>query len=116
MDETGAGMGEGATLNVPLPAGSGDAELLEAFERKLVPAALAFGPDFVLISAGFDAHKDDPLGGMAVTAEGFAGLTRIVRRIADDCCEGRIVSVLEGGYDPDALAESAVAHVSALAD
>ncbi len=116
VGETGAGKGEGTTLNVPLPAGSGDAELIEAFERKLVPAALAFGPDFVIVSAGFDAHKDDPLGGMAVTAEGFAELTRIVRRIADECSEGRIVSVLEGGYDLDALAESAVAHVGALTD
>ena len=115
-DETGDGEGEGTTLNVPLAAGSGDAEFAEAFERVLVPAALAFRPDFVLVSAGFDAHEDDPLGGMAVTAEGFAGLTRIVRRIAEECCEGRIVSVLEGGYDPDALAESALAHVRALAD
>ncbi len=113
-DETGTGAGLGTTLNVPLPAGAGDAELTRAFVEKLEPAARAFKPDFVLVSAGFDAHADDPLGGLKVTAEGFGGLTRIVRRIADAHCRGRLVSVLEGGYDLAALAASVESHLRAL--
>ncbi|HEY3324491.1 MAG TPA: SUMF1/EgtB/PvdO family nonheme iron enzyme [Planctomycetota bacterium] len=113
-DETGAGKGKGFKINVPLPRGSGDKEYIEAFETKLKPAALAFKPDFVLISAGFDAHERDPLGGMKVTAEGYAELTRIVRKIAGECCSGRIISVLEGGYDLQGLADSVEAHIRAL--
>lgn len=113
-NERGTGEGEGYTINVPLPAGSGDGEFIGAFRDKLEPAALAFRPDLVLISAGFDAHADDPIGGMNVTAEGFAELTRIVRGIADTCCNGRIVSVLEGGYSLEGLADSVEAHVRAL--
>jgi acetoin utilization deacetylase AcuC-like enzyme len=112
--ERGAGKGEGTTLNVPLPAGAGDAEIRKAFEEKLKPAALAFKPDFVLVSAGFDAHRDDPLGGLSVTAEGYAALTRIVREIAETCCGGRLVSFLEGGYNLEALADSVEAHVRVL--
>ena len=112
--ERGEGDGLGTTLNVPLPAGSGDREYRQAFEQKLKPAALAFEPDFVLISAGFDAHQDDPLGRMQVTAKGFAELTRTVEAIARRCCRGRCVSVLEGGYDLDGLAASVEAHVRVL--
>lgn len=113
-DEKGSGEGVGYTVNVPLPAGSGDAQFGKAFQEKLRPVALAFEPDFVLISAGFDAHAADPLGGMEVTAEGFADLTRIVKEIADTCCDGRIVSVLEGGYSLEGLADSVEAHIRAL--
>jgi acetoin utilization deacetylase AcuC-like enzyme len=81
-----------------------------------VPAALAFSPDFVLISAGFDAHKDDLLGGMRVTAQGFAQLTQTVKEIAEKCCEGRLVSVLEGGYGLDGLAASVEAHIKVLTE
>ncbi|MCK4375282.1 MAG: histone deacetylase [Candidatus Brocadiae bacterium] len=112
--EQGAAEGKGYTINVPLPAGSGDAEFTRALQEKLKPAALAFKPDFVLISAGFDAHEADPLGGMRVTSEGFAELTRIVKGIAEKCCQGRLVSVLEGGYDLKALADSVEAHIRVL--
>ena len=112
--EVGAGPGKGLTINVPLPAGAGDAEFKKAFVAKLRPVAVAFRPDLVLISAGFDAHTDDPLGGMAVTTAGYADLTGIVKNIAERCCRGRIVSVLEGGYDLGALAASAEAHVRVL--
>jgi acetoin utilization deacetylase AcuC-like enzyme len=112
--ETGTGAGAGTKRNVPYPAGTGDAEIRKSFEETLAPAALAFKPDFVLISAGFDAHRDDPLGGCAMTAEGYAALTRIARGIAETCCRGRLVSTLEGGYHLDALAESVEAHVRAL--
>ena len=113
-EQHGAGKGTGATLNAPLPAGSGDRDFLRAFSEKLVPAAGQFRPDFVLVSAGFDAHRDDPLGGMGVTTEGFAEMTRIVKRIAEEHCQGRLVSVLEGGYDPDGLAASVEAHLRIL--
>jgi acetoin utilization deacetylase AcuC-like enzyme len=112
--EKGEGKGLNSTINVPLPAGSGDEEYVKAFEEKLRPAALAFGPDFVFISAGFDAHEDDLLGGMKVTADGFAELTRIVKSIAQRCCNGRIVSVLEGGYHLGGLAASVEAHIRVL--
>jgi acetoin utilization deacetylase AcuC-like enzyme len=97
-----------------LPVGSGDSVYLEAFEEKLRPAALAFSPDFVLISAGFDAHEDDLLGGMKVTAQGFAQLTEIVKAIAQKCCDGRLVCVLEGGYHLAGLAASVEAHIRVL--
>ncbi|NIN01699.1 MAG: SUMF1/EgtB/PvdO family nonheme iron enzyme, partial [candidate division Zixibacteria bacterium] len=112
--EKGGGKGLNYNINVPLPAGSGDADYVRVFKEKLEPAALAFSPDFVLISAGFDAHKDDLLGGMKVTAQGFAELTQIVKAIAEKCCEGRLVSVLEGGYHPDGLAASVEAHIQVL--
>jgi acetoin utilization deacetylase AcuC-like enzyme len=82
--------------------------------KKLEPAAARFAPDLVLISAGFDAHRDDPLGGMKMTAEGYADLTRIVKRIARASARWRIVSVLEGGYDLEGLAASVEAHLRAL--
>lgn len=112
--EKGAGKGLGYNINVPLPAGSGDKEFRRAFREKLVPAALRFSPDFILISAGFDAHEDDPLGGMKVTAKGYGELTRIVKELADKCCKGRIVSLLEGGYNLEGLADSVEAHIRAL--
>ena len=112
--EKGAGKGLNYTINVPLPAGSGDADYIRVFEEKLRGAALAFSPEFVLISAGFDAHKDDLLGQMAVTADGFAQLTQIVTGIAQRCCKGRIVSVLEGGYHLGGLGESVESHIRAL--
>jgi acetoin utilization deacetylase AcuC-like enzyme len=114
--ERGEGPGAGTTLNCPLPAGSGDDEYLAVFRDDLEPAADAFAPDIVLISAGFDAHEADPLGHMRVTPEGFAEMTRIVKGIADRHSEGRVVSVLEGGYDLDALADCADAHVRALVE
>jgi acetoin utilization deacetylase AcuC-like enzyme/formylglycine-generating enzyme required for sulfatase activity len=112
--EKGGGEGLNYNINVPLPAGSGDTDYVRAFKEKLKPAALAFSPDFVLISAGFDAHEDDLLGGMRVTAQGFAELTQIVKEIAEKCCEGRLVSVLEGGYGLNGLAASVEAHIQVL--
>ena len=113
-DETGQGPGAGFTMNAPLPAGAGDADVLRAFRDALLPKALAFKPNLVLISAGFDAHRDDPLAGLAVTEAGYAELTRLVRQVADACCRGRVVSVLEGGYNLIALGRSVEAHLRAL--
>ena len=112
--ERGEGEAAGTKLNVPLAQGAGDAELERAFAEKLEPAAGAFRPDFVLVSAGFDAHRDDPIGGLAATAAGFASLTRKVKGIAERHSGGRLVTILEGGYDLAALADSAEAHVKAL--
>lgn len=112
--ERGADAGLGTTVNVPLPAGSGDAVAIDAFERVLVPAADAFRPDLVLVTAGFDAHRDDPLAALGLTAPGYAELTRIVMEIAARHAGGRLVSLLEGGYDLDALSRSVEAHLRTL--
>ncbi len=112
--ERGRGEGLGTTLNVPLRPGDGDGRFLAALTETLVPAMEVFQPEFVLVSAGFDAHRADPLGGLDVSTEAFAEATRIVREIADRFASGRIVSALEGGYDLDALAASAATHLSAL--
>jgi acetoin utilization deacetylase AcuC-like enzyme len=113
-EETGAGKAVGTKLNVPLPAGSGDAEYKRAFEEKLRPAARAFRPDFVLVSAGFDAHEGDRLGRMKVTTQGYAELARIVKSIAEMCCQGRLVLLLEGGYTLDNLASASEAVIRVL--
>jgi acetoin utilization deacetylase AcuC-like enzyme len=112
--EHGLGAGEGATLNCPQRAGSGDTEWLRAIETQVIPALERFDPGFVLISAGFDAHERDPLSHTRVTTGGFRRMTEIVRDFAASRCGGRVVSLLEGGYDLDALAESVEAHVGVL--
>jgi len=115
-DERGRGAGLGHTLNCPLPPGAGDDAFLGALADALVPAAERFRPEFVLVSAGFDAHRRDPLGGLQVSTAAFAEATRLVCGIADRHAGGRLVSALEGGYDLPALGESAAAHLEALLD
>ena len=114
--ERGKGKGEGLTINVPMSAGQGDEDYREIFERVLVPAADAYKPEFVLISAGFDAHRDDPLASMGLTEEGYATLTGIVAGIARRHSKSRVLSCLEGGYNLNALAASVERHVVALLD
>ncbi len=104
-EECGFGAGRGSTLNVPLAAGAGDDVYRRAFEEKVLPAVDRFSPDVLLVSAGFDAWRGDPLGGMAVSLEGFAGWGRELRRLAAERCGGRLLSLLEGGYDVDALGD-----------
>jgi len=113
-NERGTGKGLNYTINVPMAPGSGDEDYKKVFVDVLKPRAIEFDPDFVLVSAGFDAHKDDPLGGMNITAGGYAEMTTIVKDIAEKCCDGRLVSVLEGGYSIDGLVDSVDAHVSVL--
>jgi acetoin utilization deacetylase AcuC-like enzyme len=103
--EQGVSEGEGATLNIPMPAGCGDEEYLGAFHRLLVPAVRAFRPELILVSCGFDAHASDPLASMQISGEGYAGMTAIVRALADDLCGGRVALVLEGGYAAEGLDE-----------
>ncbi|SDY93255.1 histone deacetylase family protein [Citreimonas salinaria] len=104
LGDVGAGLGEGTTVNVPIPAGAGDAAFLKAMREVLRPAADWFKPDLVLVSAGFDAHQAD--FALNVSHEGFAAMTGIVQEIADRHCEGRLVLVLEGGYQLEALSRS----------
>lgn len=107
--------GVGNIMNIPIEASSSSRlEVIEAFEKNLTNAMEAFKPEFILISAGFDAHYLDPLGGMNLTEKDFSYLTEIVKRIAERYAYGRIVSVLEGGYNLEALALSAAAHIEAL--
>jgi acetoin utilization deacetylase AcuC-like enzyme len=113
--ETGDGAGKNTTLNCPLASGAGRPEVMDAFVRKLKPAADAYRPELILISAGFDSRGGDPLGRLTLTDRDFADLTGLVLEIADEHAGGRLVSVLEGGYDPVGLASGVEAHVTSLA-
>ncbi|HAO25184.1 MULTISPECIES: histone deacetylase [unclassified Methylophaga] len=113
-EKTGGGTGKGFNINVHLPCGAGDAEIVAAFEEKLVPAVAKFKPDLILISAGFDSREDDLLGCYKVTDHGFIKLTQIMLRLAKQHCDGRLVSVLEGGYNLTGNAKASVAHLKAL--
>ncbi|MCC6522000.1 MAG: histone deacetylase [Polyangiaceae bacterium] len=115
LEEVGAGEGRGFTVNVPFPEGRGNADYARALEDVLAPIAAAYRPELVLVSAGFDAHAADPLAEMRLTEEGFAAMTGLVRDIADEHAAGRLVLLLEGGYDLRALAESTRACVEVLA-
>ena len=110
-DETGIGN----IVNVPLPPYTGGAELRAAFEQRILPAVTAHEPELLMISAGFDAHRDDPLANLQWTAEDFRWATERLCEAAEECCEGRVVSTLEGGYDLDGLAEGVAAHLDVLA-
>lgn len=114
MDEIGVNDGEGCTINVPLPAGCGDAEYLRVFEEIVAPAANKFEPEWILVSAGFDPHRRDPLGGMNVTEEGFRAMAEILLRLAERHADGKIAFLLEGGYDLAALQKSVAAVLNAM--
>ena len=116
LRERGEGEAAGTTLNVPLPGGTGDAGYLRVFEEVLRPHAEAFRPELILMSAGYDAHWKDLLGGMHVSASGFAELVRLMRGWAYEWSDGRIVAALEGGYHLDALAFSVLATLDVLHD
>lgn len=104
--DVGEGKGKGFTINVPLQPGAGDEEYSMIFKEILIPIAREFSPDFILVSAGFDIHFDDPLGGMRVTPEGFASLTRMLMDCAQQSCNGKLAMVLEGGYGLKGLSDS----------
>lgn len=112
--ETGAGDGIGATCNVPLPAGTGDAGYLKILDDRFAPLIIRFNPDLLLISAGFDAHQEDPWGGMRVTDDGFTAMAQSATAVANDLCDGKIVAVLEGGYNVRALARNVANLVEIL--
>jgi acetoin utilization deacetylase AcuC-like enzyme len=98
FDEVGKGEGKGFTVNIPLTVGYGDGEFSVIYEKVLKPIALEYRPEMILVSAGFDIYYGDPLGGMNVTPRGFAGLTRMVMDLANECCGGKVILTLEGGY------------------
>jgi len=112
--ERGVAAGSGATLNLPVPAGTSNRSYLEAFEEVFLPRAREFAPDLILISAGFDAHKNDPLAGLDLTERAYERMTESLKELAREVAKERIVSVLEGGYNLEALAQSIEIHIRAL--
>ena len=114
INEVGAGPGEGYTINIPLPAGCSDQEYMEVFQHVVIPAAERFQPEWILVSAGFDPHRRDPLGGMRVSEEGFGGMADALFAVARRFSDARIALTLEGGYDLAALSNSVAAVLSAL--
>lgn len=113
-EETGDGRADGSTLNIPFPAGVGDAGYLAAFERILVPAARVFRPELILLSAGYDGHWMDPLASMRLSVTGYAKLVDVLMDLADELCHGRLVAVLEGGYEVTVLAHSVLSTLRRL--
>lgn len=113
-EEVGKGAGRGLTINIPMAPGATDAQCLELFGEQVLPAARRFEPDFVLISAGFDGHRDDPLAQLNLTERSYNEMTGELKSLAQAYCNGRLLSLLEGGYDLDALGRCVVGHVSVL--
>jgi acetoin utilization deacetylase AcuC-like enzyme len=113
-DEIGNGAGKGFTVNLPFAAGATDADYRAAYERVALPVLRSFKPQLILLSAGFDAYMDDPLGGMRLTVEGFEWLTAAILDVAEECCQGRLVAVTEGGYDLTGLGGSLRAVIRVL--
>jgi len=114
FEETGSGAAEGTNINIPLPAGCGDAEYLKVFEQIVVPTARRFNPQLILVSAGYDNHWADPLAMMEVSVTGFGQMAEIIKGLADELCGGRLALTLEGGYNLDALATSVKATLDVL--
>ena len=114
VDEVGVNAGEGYTINIPLPAGCGDAEYLRVFQDVVVPATKKFEPDWILVSAGFDPHRRDPLGGMDVTEKGFGMMAQRLLELANQYTGGKIALLLEGGYDLTALRNSVAAVLQTI--
>jgi acetoin utilization deacetylase AcuC-like enzyme len=113
-DTVGRGRGTGFNVNIPMGTGAGDSGYLEVFEKRVIPAIDEYRPQFILISAGFDAHGSDPLSGTLLTSGAYGTMTEMLKGAATRHCSGRIVSLLEGGYDLEALAESVECHLAAL--
>jgi acetoin utilization deacetylase AcuC-like enzyme len=113
-DEIGRDSGRGFTVNVPLEVGAVDEDYQIAFRRIVIPVLRQFEPSLLIASAGFDAHQDDPLGGMRLTTAAFAAMTAELRAVAEECCRGRVVAAVEGGYDLEALAASLDASIDTL--
>ncbi|MBT5968393.1 MAG: histone deacetylase [Nitrospina sp.] len=112
--ETGIGDGLGTTLNFPLDAFSEDSTYLDTIGNKLIPKIQNFKPDLIIISAGFDAHEDDPLGQMKVSSDCYRKMTSMILKLSEEVCDGRLLSMLEGGYNHKVLADSVLNHVDAL--
>jgi acetoin utilization deacetylase AcuC-like enzyme len=112
--EIGRGSGKGYTVNVPLPGGQGDADYLYIFREIFVPIAREYAPELILISAGFDTHRNDPLASMGLSSAAYGAFTELLQGVADQCCPGHLAITLEGGYDHTALSEGVAAVLSNL--
>ncbi|MCD6288600.1 MAG: histone deacetylase, partial [Candidatus Hydrogenedentes bacterium] len=112
--ETGKNEAKGTILNVPVPPGTTNDEFVGAVSDTIVPAVREFAPEFLLVSAGFDAHESDMLSSQHVSTRGYADITKLLMDCARDCCHGRLVSVLEGGYNLSSLADAVEAHVRTM--
>lgn len=113
-EEMGVGVGKGFTVNLPLMPGADDSVYLRTVDERVLPRVEEFKPEILLLSSGFDAHIDDPLANMRVSSAGFGKITERLCALAERCCQGRVISALEGGYDLEALGESVVQHLLAL--
>jgi len=114
LRETGKGKGEGFTVNIPLPGYQGDGDYATIFDDLVLPVGRQYNPQLILVSAGFDIYRGDPLGAMEVTAQGFAYMTRILVRLAEEVCQGRLLVTLEGGYHPDGQRDGILAVLGEL--
>jgi acetoin utilization deacetylase AcuC-like enzyme len=114
IDEIGRGAGLGYTVNVPLYGGQNDQDYIYVFEEILVPIAQEYEPQLILVSAGFDTHRNDPLAGMGLSSDAFGRFTAVLQALAERCCPGRLALTLEGGYDPTALSEGVAAVLARL--
>jgi acetoin utilization deacetylase AcuC-like enzyme len=115
-DECGVGSGAGRTVNVPMPSGCSDPEYYAALRDVILPVAREFDPQFVLVSAGFDAHEIDPLASMCLSTDAYTGMTHAMTSLADECADGRLLMLLEGGYSLEALRDSVAVVLDALAE
>ena len=113
-DETGSGDGLGTTLNFPMRAYAGDKTYLDVVENRLIPAIFNFKPELIIISAGFDAHTNDPLANIQLSTNCFGQMTALIKQAANEVCQGRLLSMLEGGYDYEALSNSVHLHLQQL--
>ncbi len=113
-DEIGSGNAKRTTVNYPLNAGVGDDSFIDIFNNSLSDKVLKYNPDLIIVSAGFDAHINDPIGGLSVTTKGFYNVSKTIINLADEVCDGKVISSLEGGYNLKALAESIAMHLRAL--
>ncbi|PKM43577.1 MAG: histone deacetylase [Firmicutes bacterium HGW-Firmicutes-8] len=116
VSEVGGGAGEGFTINVPLTKGTGDTGFYYVFTQLLEPVARQYKPQLIIISAGFDAHHSDPLAGLALTCSGYAKMAEIVKNIAGDVCDGRVVLALEGGYNLGSIGHAAAAVINVFGE
>jgi acetoin utilization deacetylase AcuC-like enzyme len=114
-DDTGIGAGINTTWNYPLKAGVGDKEIIDVFDNSVADTVLSYNPDLIIISAGFDAHILDPIGELNVSTEGYYSISKTIFNLAQESCNGKILSCLEGGYNLSALADSVEVHLAALA-
>lgn len=113
-ESVGEGKGKGFNLNIPMRAGSNDEDYIKAFEKIIVPKMEKFKPEFILISAGFDSHRDDPLSSLNITEAGYKKMTEIIKKMASIYSKNRLISILEGGYNLLSLARSTEEHIKAL--